>query len=521
MKTIETYVNETTTNPKLALIKKLLLLGFDIRANSWATDYYVFFDMKNLHLKNTQGIDLDFESFIEDNVYELFDENGNITFEQSLHSNESSKKWTLLPNAIAFNVVAQVPTDYLDDKENFIGDSKYITDIVEKNAYLLIHNAMGLLTSIFKDEPTFSMKKGHEGIDIDTAACFIDEYHIKYRGKDYTLTFETGKEMHIHLLVYSDDGMQLNSLLYKKLDKNYSIVDIADKKVVVNLSKDIFEEYCNEIISDIMYNSSDDYCGKGCIVIENDRYGANVNSKEIGYEWKPLSYEVVTLGNNTYKYFGASRQRLEEIYNVDLELCENALISYCASNGIVLEKTDTTQAYKYAPILELYVRLIDATTVMACPKIDNAPQIEKEFKLEFLKTGFEMSSLNELNSILDSDLKVGDFKNNSFSFEKQISLRLKEGNDDENPVVYQISSLITDRQIKYSISLTNHIWNSNQDLESYTTLENTFKEKFGFSVYEIIHDEEGDLQEWYGIYEDVLVFLNINFKLIDEKTFII
>lgn len=519
MKTIESHINETTTNPKLALIKKLLLLGFDIRANSWSEDYYVYFDMKNLQLMDSNGNFLYFDFNIEDSMDSYFDDNGNVTFKQSLHSNES-KKWSSLPENI-LNYDLEEISSYVYEINQSKHDSEFLTNIVEKNAYLLIHNAMGLLTSIFKDELTFSIKKGHEGIDIDTAACFIDEYHIKYRGKDYTLTFETGKEMHIHLLVDSDDGMQLDSILFKKLDKNYSIVDIADKKVVVNLPKDIFEEYYNEVICDIQYNSSDEHCGKGCIVIENDRYGANVNSKEIAYKWNPLSYEVVILGNSTYKYFGSSKQRLEEIYNVDLELCENALITYCASNGIVLEKTDTVHAYKYAPILGLYVRLIDSVSVMACPRIDNAPATEKEYRLEYLKTGAEMSSLNELNSILNSNLRVRDFKNNTASFEKTISLRLKEGEHDENPVSYQISSLITDKQIEYSISLTSHIWNSNQDGESYLTLEKTFEEKFGFSVYEVIQDENGCLEEWYGIFEDVLEFMNIEYKIIDEKTFII
>lgn len=520
MKTIETYANETTTNPKLALIKKLLLLGFDIRANSWKEGYFVFFDMSNLHLKDASGIDLDFETYFEERIGELFDDNGNVTFEQSLHSNESTSKWILSPNAIVLNNTAEVPANILN-KEQLCDDSKYLTNIIEKNAYLLIHNAMGLLTSIFKDEPTFSIKKGHEGIDFDTVSCFIDEYHMEYRGNDYTLTFEIGKEIHIHLLISTNEKMQMDSLLFKKLDSNYSIVDIADKKVIVNLPKDIFEEYYNEVNCDIQYNSNDEYCGKGCIVIENDRYGSNVNTKEISYVWKLLNYETVTLGNSTYKYFGASRQRLEEIYNVDLELCENALITYCASNGIVLEKTDAVHAYKYAPILGLYVRLIDSVSVMACPRIDNAPAAEKEYKLEYLKTGAEMLSLNELNSILGSNLRVFNFKNNTASYEKTISLRLKEGENDENPISYQISSLITDKQIEYSISLTSHIWNSNQDGESFLTLEKTFKEKFGFSVYEIIQDEEGDLQEWYGIFEDVLEFMNINFKQIDEKTFII
>lgn len=386
------------------------------------------------------------------------------------------------------------------------------TTLVEKNANLIVQNPEQTLEFMFDDvEKECSM--------LDTNG-YLNCYFFYYNGVKYHIEIKNNKD--IKLMKPDDKGWDV--ILNVTTKNQYSIIDSHGIKKLITVPEDILNEYWNEILSDIAYNSNDDGSGNGNIIIDNNRYGANVDDYKIKYTWQNASYDNLKIADENYEICGVSKLELASIFS-DKFSSKSELVSsfidYCRGSGISITKEGSDVVFfsneKY--------KLILADKYVA--KIKNQYFIADDEKgtngvpLQYLPEGIEMDFLNKLCDVFDDKIKIYAFKNDCSLFEEKRVIKLKEGEDDQSEGVnYIISNLVADWQLKHAFKLASFVWNEIDDERiSFEDIAKKVKEQFNRDLYEIL--DEVIPNSWYLILEKIFEDMNISFQTISSKTFVI
>lgn len=405
--------------------------------------------------------------------------------------------------------------DYVWDVENQIfklRDEKYLKNIIGKNADLIVQNPERILMFLFGDNV------GHDCSCLDgdgNSRYYMDCYFFNFRGNKYHIEIKNNKD--IKLMREDENGWDL-ILTYTTINQ-YSIVELNSNRILITVSKDILDEFYNEIISDIVYNLKDNSSGNSYVTVENNRFGFEINDFRIEYKWMLAEYDYIKINDVDFEICGANKLDIARIYS-DKFWSENELLSslldYCRGKGIVIEPN---MPIEYKLIENKYVAKLDEKFYIA----DNAEGLNSTL-LEYLPSGIEMQFLNALNKSFDIHLKVWDFKNDSTTFEEKLLVKFKEGADDDSEgVCYVISNLVTEITLGLAVNITNKIWSLidvNDETSTFEDFSKIISNEFGMDLYEILEDEWLP-NNWYPIFEKVLFALNVEFQNIKEKTIVI
>lgn len=419
-------------------------------------------------------------------------------------------------NEIDYSPMLVDSDDYFWDTETLtfrIRDEKYLKNIIGKNANLVIQNPEKVLKFFFGE----SVSNVFFGLDgEENNLYYINSLWFDYKNSKYHLEIKNNKDIKL----FKDNNDDWDLMLDITTKNQYSIVDLNNVRVLINISEDILDEYKNEIFSDIIYNSKDDGSGNGYITVENNRYGFEIDNFKIEYKWMQTEYDYIEIDGVSFEFCGASKLEMSYIY-ADIFLSESeivpSLIDYCRGKGIYIESNKAQIEYKL--IADKYVAKIEDEYYIA----DNAEGLNRTL-MEYLPLGNEMTFLNAFNKAFEVHMKVSDFNNDYSKFEEKVLVKFKEGEDDDTDgVCYVISNLVTEITLNHAIKITKKIW----DLIDVNDVTSTFDDyakiisnEFGMDLYEILEDEQLP-NNWYSIFEKVLPSLNIEFHNIKEKEIVI
>ncbi|WP_418181293.1 hypothetical protein ACNSOL_12360 (plasmid) [Aliarcobacter lanthieri] len=391
--------------------------------------------------------------------------------------------------------------------------------LIEKNADLIVQTPKEVLCALFEDVEL-------ESSIMDTTG-YLESYFFYFNSIKYFIQINNNK----HITVMKPDDSGWDIILNITTENQYSIIENNGVKKLITVSQSILSEFWNEIISDIDYNSNDEGSGNGIIIIENDRYGHDINGYKIEYRWINAKYDYLTINNESYEICGASKLELAQIFS-DKFFSKDELISsfidYCRGFGISINQVNSNDIF----INQGKYRLIYSGKYVA--KIENRYFVADDNKgtnsklLDYLPNGMEMNFLNNLCNTFNEQIKIFAFKNDISLFEEKRVIRLKEGEDDTEPVNYLISNLIADWQLKHAFKYASFIWNEIEDeSKSFEYIEKKFQEEFQENLSDIVEKRE-KTSSWYDIFpswhvvlQKIFEYLNIEFKIVEEKTFII
>ncbi|MFY4796967.1 hypothetical protein ACOTVS_10610 [Aliarcobacter butzleri] len=430
--------------------------------------------------------------------------------------------------------IEEIKTNELDCHPILIGSNEYEWDssnkifkrelksslktLIQKNSDLIVQNPKIVLCSLFEDVEL-------ESSIMDTTG-YLESYFFYFNSIKYFIQIKNNK--HINVMKPDDSGW--NIILNITTENQYSIIENNGVKKLITVSQSILSEFWNEIISDIDYNSNDEGSGNGIIIIENDRYGHDINGYKIEYRWINAEYDYLTINNESYEICGASKLELAQIFS-DKFFSKDELISsfidYCRGFGISINQESSDDIIIYQGEYQLI------TTGKYVAKIENRYFVADDNKgtnsklLDYLPNGIEIDFLNKLCNTFDEQIKIFAFKNDISLFEEKRVIRLKEGEDDIEPINYLISNLIADWQLKHAFKCASFIWSEIEDeSKSFDFIEKKFQEEFQENLSDIVEKKQSS--SWYDIFpsyhvvlQKVFEYLNIEFKIVEEKTFII
>lgn len=444
--------------------------------------------------------------------------------------NKEALETSLYSDAVDISFIEKINTNELDcypilvDSNDYVWDAatqifklrdeKYLKNIIGKNADLIVLNSKKTLEFLFGE----SVAGVISSLDGETNNLYyVNSFSFDYNDGKYHLEVKNNKD--IKLMKENENDWDL--ILATTTQNQFSFVEIKDVRVLITLSKDILDEYYNEIISDIVYNSKDNGSGSGYVTVENNRYGFEINNFRIEYKWMHAEYDYINIEDESFEICGASKLDISRIYS-DIFLSETGILSslldYCRGKGISIENESIVQV-EYKLIVDKYVAKIDDKYFIA----ENAEGLNST-QLEYLPTGIEMQFLNALNKAFEVHLKVWDFKNDSTTFEEKLLIKFKEGADDDSEgVCYVISNLVTEITLGHAVKITNRIWNLidvNDETSTFEDFAKIISNEFGMDLYEILEDEWLP-NNWHLIFEKVLPALNVEFQNIKEKTIVI
>lgn len=636
MKTIESVITTNTPNEKLAKIKNLLLLGYELRALNWAMNQYIYFDFDRMEVMDNRGNtfnmdELDINEFFEKDCGELFEKtlrNPNMNFFEWANNhwahfdyisrkqletqlgrmkiflvnyktledcfnanynvikefvekhNEKSddniyKRKVYQPNFdllgdvideditsvwlskealekvlleyghvgtetiieietcdIVFNPKLVDSNDYIwnDEQGYFFMDNEPLLKLmVKQNAYLIAKDPINVVTKMFNCEKYY-IKEKFVGMDGDgNKRFYVQDYEILFEGEIYSLHITNGCEI---LLTVPDE--EHRTILNIKLVDLHVVLEpeltALEYPVIINIPKEIYNEFQNEILCDVTYNSEGNGFGVGAAIIENERYGMYLDDYRIAYAWEVASPEKFETHSMTYEIIGMSSEVAKEILVDRLSYSEDCFCEYLSSLGAKVRKLDpkveeiiaNENHFVFSNELYKFVKIsTDKKVVIVCPGFNGEPVYSEAERLELLPNNMEMETINHLNEIFDSNLTINQFNNDAFQVDKKVVIRLKEGPSEEDiRYSYIISSLVTDKQIKLAIDLANYIWIKYVDEKlSLDEIEIQMKEDYQINLDDIVDDDEKITEVWYDLLELVFKYLSIEHEFTEIKTF--
>lgn len=507
----DTFYNEASTLGSIETLKVLLNKIEDLKTDDSLTSSDA--KIKFVVYRPDFGKLPDYANYEVSNVWlskealetSLYSDAVDISFVEKINTNELD----------CFPILVD-SDDYIWDAETQIfklRDEKYLKNIIGKNANLVIQNPEKILKFFFGE----SVASVISGLDGETNNLYyVNSYCFDYNGSKYHLEVKNNKDIKL----MKENGNDWDLTLATTTKNQFSIVDLKEVRVLINISEDILDEYKNEIFSDIVYNSKDDGSGSGYVTVENNRYGFEINDFRIEYKWMKAEYDYINIDDESFEICGANKLDISHIYS-EIFLSETgilpSLLDYCRGKGISIDNESIVQV-EYKLIVDKYVAKIDDKYFIA----ENAEGLNSA-QLEYLPTGIEMQFLNALNKAFEVHLKVWDFKNDSTTFEEKLLIKFKEGADDDSEgVCYVISNLVTEITLGRAVNITNKIWSLidvNDETSTFEDFAKIISNEFGMDLYEILEDEWLP-NSWYLIFEKVLPALNVEFQNI-KKTIVI
>lgn len=212
--------------------------------------------------------------------------------------------------------------------EQFVlkGDS-FVKKCFEKNNAFFVKDIEKALNFFFTN-----VKHNFTGLD---DGDYYEAYNFSNKNERYFVVLKNNASIKV-----KKDDMEI---VTANVNYQYGIIDVPGIKKIVTVPEDILNEYWNEIYSDVAYNSKDDGSGKGCIIVENNRYGYYANAYKIEYTWKNAEYDYLKIGNIDHEFCGTDKNFLLNIFQEKFDSINKSLASfvdYCRGSGISINSSE-------------------------------------------------------------------------------------------------------------------------------------------------------------------------------------